>query len=119
LNVAKYERLLTVPHYRLEDDLVVETSDGSLAAFALCWFDQDGRVGELEPVGTHPDHQRRGLSRAIVTEAVRRLFLSFARKSDTNPATGGFTRGTVDSALAGPGLSLLGSVPWSPLSLVF
>ncbi len=74
LNVAKYERLLTVPHYRLEDDLVVETSDGSLAAFALCWYDPDGRVGELEPVGTHPDHQRRGLSRAVVTAAVRRLF---------------------------------------------
>ena len=74
LNVAKYERLLAVPHYRLEDDLVVETSDGSLAAFALCWYDPDGRVGELEPVGTHPDHQRRGLSRAVVTAAVRRLF---------------------------------------------
>jgi len=78
LNVAKYERLSTVPHYRLEDDLVVETSDGSLAAFALCWYDPDGRVGELEPVGTHPDHQRRGLSRAVVTEAVRRLFLGGA-----------------------------------------
>jgi len=78
LNVAKYERLSTVPHYRLEDDLVVETSDGSLAAFALCWYDPGGRVGELEPVGTHPDHQRRGLSRAVVTEAVRRLFLGGA-----------------------------------------
>jgi ribosomal protein S18 acetylase RimI-like enzyme len=74
LNVAKYERLLTVPHYRLEDDLVVEAPDGSLAAFALGWYDPDGRVGELEPVGTHPAHQRKGLSRAVVTEAVRRLF---------------------------------------------
>ena len=73
LNVAKYERLLTVPHYRFEDDLVVEASDGSLAAFALAWYDPDGLVGELEPVGTHPDHQRRGLSRAVVAEAVRRL----------------------------------------------
>jgi len=75
LTVAKYERLLTVPHYRLDDDLVVEAADGSLAAFALSWYDPDGRVGELEPVGTHPDHQRRGLSRTLVTEAVRRLFL--------------------------------------------
>lgn len=74
LNVAKYQRLLTVPHYRLEDDLVVEAPDGSLAAFALGWYDPDARVGELEPVGAHPDHQRRGLSRAVVTEAVRRLF---------------------------------------------
>lgn len=79
LNVAKYERLLTVPHYRLEADLVVEAPDRSLAAFALSWYDPDGRVGELEPVGTHPDHQRRGLSRAVVTEAVRRLFERGAR----------------------------------------
>lgn len=74
LNVAKYERLLTVPHYRLEDDLVVQAPDGSLAAFALGWYDPEGRIGELEPVGTHPDHQRQGLSRAVVSEAVRRLF---------------------------------------------
>ena len=79
LNVAKYERLLTVPHYRFEDDLVVESSDGSLAAFALGWYDPAGRVGELEPVGTHPDHQRRGLSRAVVTHAVRRLLRRGAR----------------------------------------
>jgi ribosomal protein S18 acetylase RimI-like enzyme len=74
LNRAKYERLLTVPHYRLDDDLVVEAQDGSLAAFALSWYDGAGRIGELEPVGTHPDHQRRGLSRAVVTAAARRLF---------------------------------------------
>ena len=73
LTVAKYQRLMTVPHYRLEDDLVVEAEDGSLAAFALTWWDPDGRVGELEPVGTHPDHQRRGLSRAVVAAAVERL----------------------------------------------
>lgn len=73
LTTAKYERLLTVPHYRLEDDLVVEAPDGSLAAYALAWWDEDGRVGELEPVGTHPDHQRRGLSRAVVAAAAERL----------------------------------------------
>lgn len=73
LSIEKYERLLTVPHYRLEDDLVVEAADGSLSAYALTWWDPDGRVGELEPVGTHPDHQRRGLSRAVVRAAVERL----------------------------------------------
>ena len=73
LTTAKYERLLTVPHYRLEDDLVVEAPDRSLAAYALAWWDADGLVGELEPVGTHPDHQRRGLSRALVAAAVQRL----------------------------------------------
>lgn len=73
LTAEKYRRLLSVPHYRLEDDLVVEAPDGSLAAFALTWYDPDGFVGELEPVGTHPHHQRRGLSRAVVTAAVKRL----------------------------------------------
>lgn len=79
LTEEKYARLLTVPHYRLEDDLVVEAPDGALAAFALGWLDPVGRVAELEPVGTDPDHQRRGLSRAVVTAAVARFFDADAR----------------------------------------
>lgn len=72
LTVAKYERLLTVPHYRFEGDLVVEGPDGSLAAFALCWSDPQGGVAEFEPVGTHPDHRRLGLARALVATGLRR-----------------------------------------------
>jgi mycothiol synthase len=79
LNVEKYERLLTLPHYRLDDDLVVEAPDGSLAAYALGWLDPVGGVAEFEPVGTHPDHQRRGLSRAVVTYGLRRFFEAGAR----------------------------------------
>jgi ribosomal protein S18 acetylase RimI-like enzyme len=74
LTVTKYARLLTVPHYRFDDDLIVEAPDGTLAAFALGWLDPVGGVAELEPVGTHPDHQRRGLSRAVVTAAMTRFF---------------------------------------------
>ena len=33
-----------------------------------------GRVGEFEPVGTHPDHQRRGLSRASSARPRRGFF---------------------------------------------
>ena len=72
LTVEKYERLFTLPHYRTEDDLVVEAPDGSLAAFAMAWWDEDARVGEFEPVGSHPDHQRRGLARALLTWGLRR-----------------------------------------------
>ena len=74
LVVEKYERLGELPHYRFDDDLVVEAPDGSIAAFAISWWDEDGRVGEFEPVGTHPDHRRRGLSRAVLTHGLRRLF---------------------------------------------
>lgn len=79
LTPEKYERLLTVPHYSLDDDLVVEAPDGSLAAFALGWQDPVGGVAEFEPVGTHPDHQRRGLSRAVVVDGLQRFLDAGAR----------------------------------------
>ena len=104
LSVAKYERLHSMPHYRLEDDLVVEAPDGELAAFVLAWWDPDGRVAEFEPVGTHPDHQRRGLSRALLTAGLRPILrapgrppsrstptrpTSRPRRSTRRPASGG------------------------------
>jgi ribosomal protein S18 acetylase RimI-like enzyme len=70
--LEKYERLMTLPLYRLEDDLVVEGPDGRFAAFALAWWDPVAQVGEFEPVGTHPDHQRRGLGKALLSHALRR-----------------------------------------------
>jgi ribosomal protein S18 acetylase RimI-like enzyme len=73
MNVEKYERLVTLPHYRYEDDLVVEAPDGTFAAFAMAWWDADGAMGEFEPVGTHPDHQRQGLARALLTFGMRRF----------------------------------------------
>ena len=74
LVIEKYERLRELPHYRFEDDLVVEAPDGSLAAFAIAWWEPLGRVGEFEPVGTHPAHQRRGLARAVLTDGLQRFF---------------------------------------------
>jgi ribosomal protein S18 acetylase RimI-like enzyme len=69
----KYERLLRLPDYRLEDDLVVEAPDGSIASFAIAWWDPMARVGEFEPVGTDPRHQRRGLSAALLCHGLRRF----------------------------------------------
>lgn len=79
LTDTKYARVMEVPHYRFEDDLVVEAPDGSLAAYALGWWDPQGHVAEFEPVGTHPDHQRRGLARALLDHGLRRFFERGAR----------------------------------------
>jgi len=31
------------------------------------------RAAVFEPVGTHPDHQKRGLGKAVMTEGLRRM----------------------------------------------
>jgi predicted N-acetyltransferase YhbS len=59
--------------YRQDLDCIVEAPDGSVAAYALAWLDEANGVGELEPVGTHTDHQRRGLGRAVNLFALQRL----------------------------------------------
>ena len=59
--------------YRADLDCVVEAPDGSVAAYTLAWLDEENGVGELEPVGTHEDHRRRGLGRAVNLFALRRL----------------------------------------------
>lgn len=68
-----YRALMRAYPYRADLDNVVEAPDGTLAAFCLCWLDEVNRVGELEPVGTHPDYQRRGLARAVCLAGLRGL----------------------------------------------
>jgi ribosomal protein S18 acetylase RimI-like enzyme len=71
MTVEKHATLLGVDHYALGRDIVLESGDGTFAAFAICWADPVGSIGEFEPVGTHPDHQRRGLGRVIMRHGLR------------------------------------------------
>lgn len=68
-----YRRLMAAPRYRADLDVVVVAPGGDFAAMALGWLDDRNRVGELEPVGTAPAHRRRGLARAAVLAALRRM----------------------------------------------
>ena len=43
----------------------------TVAAFALGWLDPLTLGVELEPVGVHPAHQRRGLGRAVCRATLR------------------------------------------------
>ena len=47
--------------------------DGEVAAFCIIWYDDVTRSAMYEPVGTVPEHQRRGLARAIPTEGLHRV----------------------------------------------
>ncbi len=72
VTAASYLRVMAAPLYRPDLDVVVEAPDGTIAAFALCWYDPASGGADLEPVGTHPDHRRRGLARAACLAALRR-----------------------------------------------
>ena len=68
-----YRNIQTAPLYRRDLDLVAVAPDGAIASFCTIWFDDVTRSAYFEPVATVPDHQRRGLGKAVMTEGLRRL----------------------------------------------
>ena len=68
-----YRKVMQSPGYAAEREFIIEAADGTFAAFTVTWHDQVNRTGLLEPVGTHPDHRRRGLGKALVLYAMRKM----------------------------------------------
>jgi len=68
-----YRNIQHAPLYRRDLDLVAIAPDGAVASFCTIWFDDVTRSAYYEPVATVPAHQRRGLSRALLTEGLHRL----------------------------------------------
>ena len=68
-----YRHVMESPGYDPGRELVAEAADGTLAAFAVTWYDPLNLTGLLEAVGTHIDHQQRGLGRAVVTYAAHHM----------------------------------------------
>ena len=66
-----YLQVMRAWPYRPELDWVAVAADGTFAANCLCWLDEGSRIVELEPVGTHPDHRRRGLAAAVCLAALQ------------------------------------------------
>jgi len=76
-----YRNVMRIWPYRSDLDCVVEAPDGTFAAYVLCWYDEANRVGEFEPMGTHPAYRRRGLGAAVCSYALARLHEVGARKA--------------------------------------
>lgn len=61
------------PSFHRELDLVMVAPDGTFGAYVGIPYDAINHRGIFEPVCTHPDHQRRGLARALMLEGFHRL----------------------------------------------
>jgi GNAT superfamily N-acetyltransferase len=68
-----YHSIQRIPLYRRDLDIVAVAPDGAHASFCTIWYDDVTRSGYFEPVGTAPEHQRRGLGKAVMCEGLRRL----------------------------------------------
>ncbi|MCY3780939.1 MAG: GNAT family N-acetyltransferase [Chloroflexi bacterium] len=70
-NAESYGAVFRSPH--MEHEWVVVAPDGRFAAFTNLWIDDLNRSLLFEPVGTHSDFRRKGLAKALMTYALRRM----------------------------------------------
>ncbi len=75
-----FARFQDAPDYRKDLDIVVLAPSGLMTACCTVWYDSINKIGILEPVGTHPDHRRRGFAKAAIMEGLRRIKKEGAEK---------------------------------------
>lgn len=71
-------RTLQHPAYRSNLDFVVVNNENIPVGFCICWMWQD--LGQVEPLGVHPEHQGQGLGRELELAAYQVLRQHGARK---------------------------------------
>ncbi|MBY9001444.1 MAG: GNAT family N-acetyltransferase [Candidatus Heimdallarchaeota archaeon] len=75
-----YIELQKCPDYRKNLDVYIVSPDEEFVSFCLIWYDEKNNLGILEPVGTNPDHRKKGLAKAAVYEAINRVRREGAEK---------------------------------------
>ena len=73
MRVGWRSRSLKMAQYRPDLDLFIVNADDEPVAFCIGWMHPHQPVGQIEPLGVHPDYQGMGLGRAILLEGLRRL----------------------------------------------
>ena len=66
-----YHRVFESPH--MEREIVAVAPDGRFAAFVNVWVDEINRSLLFEPVGAHIDFRRRGIGKALMVYALKRM----------------------------------------------
>lgn len=62
----QYRANMLNPGYKAEREYLAVDSKGNFAAFTVTWLDELNKTVLFEPVGTHPDHRRKGLAKALM-----------------------------------------------------
>jgi GNAT superfamily N-acetyltransferase len=82
-----YHNIQRMPLYRRDLDIVAVAPTGEIASFCTLWYDDVTRTGYFEPVAAVREHQRRGLGKAVMCEALRRI----KRMGGTLATVGGYS----------------------------
>ena len=65
--------LMQAPHVTAQYDAAIEDENGEYVCFAGMWWVPENHLAYLEPLCTVPEHRRRGLAAAAMSELYRRL----------------------------------------------
>ncbi|MFC1887456.1 GNAT family N-acetyltransferase [Candidatus Cloacimonadota bacterium] len=66
LNREWFETKCIAPGYSEDWDFLIANSKGHHITFCVAWIDELNKFAEIDPVGTHPDHRREGLAKAVI-----------------------------------------------------
>lgn len=88
------DEVMRKPGYDPAMEHVIVAPDGSFAAFCVIWLDDLNGIGLFEPVGTHKQHQRKGLGRALLIHGLnvminRGMRLAHVGSTTKNEASNG------------------------------
>jgi GNAT superfamily N-acetyltransferase len=67
------QRVVQMPQYVPDLDLVAVTPDGRLAGLCVCWLRPHWGAGLIDAMGVHPEFRRQGLGRALLLDGLRRM----------------------------------------------
>jgi len=94
-----HDAVTRMPQFRPDLVTIALARDDSVASYCIGWLDGRSETLEIEPLGTHRDHRRRGLAHAVVKEVQHRAWANGAKHvlvwndPTTNPASYGLYTG--------------------------
>lgn len=89
MHLNRYLRFMRSPIYDRSRDLVAVSPEGRIASFMVWWPDPSG-IAQIEPFGTRPEFQGRGLGKALVHHGLRTMSeagMTLARVITDEPRT--------------------------------